>query len=212
MVMSTRSMNTASRATTRAAHLRCSCRPTSVSEAAVSMAVIGTPSRSRFANGFEAGRKAGGNASGDRPIGALILRGKGAYPAAAYAGPVDRGSFVGRQHHLAALTDAWSLASSGNAQFVFVDGEAGVGKTRLLEQFAEQARASGARVLRGDCVDLGAEGLPLAPATANPRGGGAAAGPSPAATGARSRPPRPLRASDRRGHLGRRSLRCTGLH
>lgn len=83
---------------------------------------------------------------------------------------MDRGSFVGRQHHLAALADARTSAYSGHPQVVFVGGEAGVGKTRLLEHFAEQTAAGGVLVLRGDCVDLGAEGLPLAPATAVLRG------------------------------------------
>lgn len=49
---------------------------------------------------------------------------------------------------------------------VIVGGEAGVGKTWLLDHVAHQADAAGVRVLRGDCVALGAEGLPLAPATA----------------------------------------------
>ena len=42
-------------------------------------------------------------------------------------------------------------------------GEAGIGKSRLIEEFAEEARASGARVLIGGCLELGESGLPYAP-------------------------------------------------
>lgn len=73
---------------------------------------------------------------------------------------------VGRQHQLAVLDDAWRVAQSGALQLVVVSGEAGAGKTRLLEHFASTAEAAGPRVLRSACVPLGAEGLPLAPATA----------------------------------------------
>jgi DNA-binding CsgD family transcriptional regulator len=46
---------------------------------------------------------------------------------------------------------------------VLLGGEAGVGKTRLVEQFAAAAQEQGARVLGGGCVPLGEEGLPFAP-------------------------------------------------
>ncbi|CAN5216694.1 hypothetical protein BH18ACT4_BH18ACT4_13820 [soil metagenome] len=38
-----------------------------------------------------------------------------------------------------------------------VGGEAGAGKTRLVGEFAAAATASGARVVVGGCVALGAE-------------------------------------------------------
>jgi predicted ATPase len=46
---------------------------------------------------------------------------------------------------------------------VVIGGEAGVGKTRLVEQLAATARERGVRVLGGGCVPLGEEGLPFAP-------------------------------------------------
>ena len=46
-----------------------------------------------------------------------------------------------------------------------VGGEAGVGKSRLVDDFAERSRGTGARVLTGGCLELGAEGLPFAPFT-----------------------------------------------
>ena len=42
-------------------------------------------------------------------------------------------------------------------------GESGVGKTRLVDELAARARAGGARVLRGDCVQLGEGELAYAP-------------------------------------------------
>jgi predicted ATPase len=47
-----------------------------------------------------------------------------------------------------------------------VGGEAGVGKSRLVREFAERAGGAGARVLTGGCLELGVESLPFAPFTA----------------------------------------------
>ena len=46
---------------------------------------------------------------------------------------------------------------------VFVGGEAGVGKSRLLGEMAAVAAAGGARVVTGACVALAADSLPYAP-------------------------------------------------
>ncbi|NUR85853.1 MAG: AAA family ATPase, partial [Nonomuraea sp.] len=72
--------------------------------------------------------------------------------------------FVGRSGELAALGAALSRVRSGSAATVLVGGEAGVGKTRLVAEFAE--RAGQARVLIGGCMELGTDGLPFAPFTA----------------------------------------------
>ncbi|WP_428964350.1 helix-turn-helix transcriptional regulator [Micromonospora fluostatini] len=70
---------------------------------------------------------------------------------------------VGRQHELDALRGALSRARAGEPTTVLVGGEAGVGKTRLLEEFAGRAVADGARILVGPCLELGESGLPFAP-------------------------------------------------
>src|SRR6266699_3223010 len=49
---------------------------------------------------------------------------------------------------------------------VLVGGEAGVGKSRLVREFAERSRGTGARVLIGGCLELGADSLPFTPFTA----------------------------------------------
>src|SRR5690606_22876991 len=74
--------------------------------------------------------------------------------------------FVGRQKELAALTDAFAEARAGNATAVLLGGEAGVGKTRLVQHFADDAAREGVRVLGGGCVELSTEGLAYAPFTA----------------------------------------------
>jgi DNA-binding CsgD family transcriptional regulator len=74
--------------------------------------------------------------------------------------------FVGRAEELAALDAAFARARGGRPSAVLIGGEAGVGKSRLVSEFAGRARAAGAaRVLRGQCLELSAEGLPFAPFT-----------------------------------------------
>ena len=47
-----------------------------------------------------------------------------------------------------------------------MSGEAGIGKTRLLTEFAARASAGGTRVLIGNCIELGDGELPHAPLAA----------------------------------------------
>jgi ATP/maltotriose-dependent transcriptional regulator MalT len=78
---------------------------------------------------------------------------------------VSSPEFIGRADELAALQTALDRATRGEAGAVFVAGESGVGKTRLLRELQRRAEAAGARVLRGDCVAFGAGELPYAPIT-----------------------------------------------
>ncbi|MBW8700647.1 Transcriptional regulatory protein LiaR [Streptomyces sp. MBT84] len=78
--------------------------------------------------------------------------------------------FVGRVDELTALQDALVRAGGsgapddgGEPQALLVGGEAGVGKTRLIEEFAAAATRAGAVVALGGCVEIGADGLPFAP-------------------------------------------------
>jgi ATP/maltotriose-dependent transcriptional regulator MalT len=76
-----------------------------------------------------------------------------------YVSPV----FVGRGAELETLLNALQSAVAGEPAVVLVGGEAGVGKTRLVEEAAARARQDGARVLTGSCIEFGGEGLPLSP-------------------------------------------------
>ncbi|MHC0430089.1 helix-turn-helix transcriptional regulator [Streptomyces sp. O3] len=71
--------------------------------------------------------------------------------------------FVGRASELTALNDALARGTAGEPQALLVGGEAGVGKTRLIEEFSARACREDAVVALGGCVEIGAEGLPFAP-------------------------------------------------
>ncbi|WP_405011480.1 AAA family ATPase [Kitasatospora sp. NBC_01539] len=71
--------------------------------------------------------------------------------------------FVGRGTECEALAAALRRADTGEPQAVLVGGEAGVGKTRLVEEFLATAAAAGAVTALGGCLEIGAEGLPYAP-------------------------------------------------
>jgi DNA-binding CsgD family transcriptional regulator/tetratricopeptide (TPR) repeat protein len=73
---------------------------------------------------------------------------------------------VGRADQLAVLEAALGPSRHGGPSVVLLGGEAGVGKSRLMTEFAARAGAAGARILTGGCVELGADGLPFAPFTA----------------------------------------------
>jgi DNA-binding CsgD family transcriptional regulator/tetratricopeptide (TPR) repeat protein len=71
--------------------------------------------------------------------------------------------FIGRADELSRLKATLDRAEQRRPQVVLLTGDAGVGKTRLLLEFAEQARRRGGRVLAGGCVELGDIGLAYLP-------------------------------------------------
>ena len=82
-----------------------------------------------------------------------------ASPPALTAGPL-----VGRQIEVAALIGWWQRAAHGTRQLVFVSGEAGVGKTTVVEMFLTRlATVSGVWTARGQCVEHYGEGEPYLP-------------------------------------------------
>ncbi len=60
---------------------------------------------------------------------------------------------LGRQRELAELERRLSRALAGECQFVVIAGEAGMGKTRLLQELESMARSRGILVLRGHFSD-----------------------------------------------------------
>jgi DNA-binding CsgD family transcriptional regulator/tetratricopeptide (TPR) repeat protein len=84
--------------------------------------------------------------------------------------PVMSRRFVGRSQELARLRELLARAAHLEPLVAVIGGEAGVGKTRLVEQLAATANQQGVRVLRGGCVPLGEEGLPFAPVVEALRG------------------------------------------
>lgn len=70
---------------------------------------------------------------------------------------------IGREREVAALRGALAEAAEGRPGLALVAGESGVGKSRLLSELAAVARDEGARVLSGECIELGDSELPYAP-------------------------------------------------
>jgi predicted ATPase len=68
---------------------------------------------------------------------------------------------------VAVLEEGLARARAGVVSTVLVGGEAGVGKTRLIREFAEWA--GDCRGLIGGCLELGTDGLPFAPFTGSCR-------------------------------------------
>ncbi|HEV7825580.1 MAG TPA: AAA family ATPase [Mycobacteriales bacterium] len=62
---------------------------------------------------------------------------------------------VGRVRELRVLDSALSEVGQGTTAAVFVTGESGVGKTRLLAAASDRMRTAGAVVLSGACLDIG---------------------------------------------------------
>ncbi|HXT90737.1 MAG TPA: AAA family ATPase, partial [Trebonia sp.] len=71
--------------------------------------------------------------------------------------------FIGRREELASLAGLLERAKAKEPAFALIGGEAGIGKTRLTRELAVLADDQGCCVLTGQCVELGGEGLPLAP-------------------------------------------------
>jgi DNA-binding CsgD family transcriptional regulator len=63
----------------------------------------------------------------------------------------ERGVFVGRHDELGLLRERWVEATTGRRRVVFAQGEAGIGKSRLVAEIAVVADRGGALVLLGHC-------------------------------------------------------------
>jgi ATP/maltotriose-dependent transcriptional regulator MalT len=64
---------------------------------------------------------------------------------------------------MARLHASLARAEVGAATAVLISGDAGVGKSRLIEELAKTASSRGGRVLVGRCLDVGETGLPYLP-------------------------------------------------
>jgi DNA-binding CsgD family transcriptional regulator len=74
--------------------------------------------------------------------------------------------FVGRVEEATRLEAAFEAAVAGSPQVRIVAGEAGVGKSRLLDEVAARAAGRSARILEGACLPTGDGGPPFAPIVA----------------------------------------------
>jgi DNA-binding winged helix-turn-helix (wHTH) protein/predicted ATPase len=76
-------------------------------------------------------------------------------PAAALVRPPTPapGNVLGRDAELSRLRASLDQAFAGNRQVVFVTGEAGIGKTTVVNALVASADALGARIARGQCLE-----------------------------------------------------------
>ena len=75
---------------------------------------------------------------------------------------VSSSRFVGREEQLTELREALAADASLPA-VVFLAGESGVGKSRLLAELIAAAESDGVRVIGGSCVELAEGEMPYAP-------------------------------------------------
>ena len=66
---------------------------------------------------------------------------------------VESGPLVGRRCELDELRTLWRRARGGRTIVAVVTGEAGIGKSRLVAQFATEVHREGGRVLLGSCFE-----------------------------------------------------------
>lgn len=76
--------------------------------------------------------------------------------------PSFEASLIGREEEWGALTKAWKAVRRGASRVLLIEGEAGVGKSRLAEEFLRWIVADGGTVLRGHGYDARA-GVPYEP-------------------------------------------------
>lgn len=80
-------------------------------------------------------------------------------------GAPAQGRFVGRRRERAGLDAAWTAALGGSARLVLLGGEAGIGKTRLAEEFVRWCARQGGAVAQARCLDTEGQ-LAYGPVTA----------------------------------------------
>ena len=76
--------------------------------------------------------------------------------------PSFESSLIGREEEWGTLVKGWKRIARGSGQIVLIEGEPGVGKTRLAEEFLRWVVAQGGGVLRGHGYD-GRAGIPYEP-------------------------------------------------
>src|SRR5262245_15216267 len=109
-----------------------------------------------------------------QPVGALTLKGK-SEPVAAYevvralprtplvaASSEGLTPLIGRGGELATLLTLFERAREGHGQVVFVVGDAGIGKSRLMHELHQRIGTDDVTWLQGRCISYG-RGIPLLP-------------------------------------------------
>lgn len=72
-------------------------------------------------------------------------------------------ALIARDEAAATLRRAFEAGRAGTAQVVIVRGEAGIGKTRMLQELRRGTESAGSVFALGQCVDMGEIGSPYTP-------------------------------------------------
>ncbi len=124
-------------------------------------------------------------------------------------------AFAGRDAELDQLRGALGSLDTTGARTILVGGDAGVGKTRLVEEFCARARAAGSLVAAGVCTPAEGGGLPYGPIVGvlrdlsrqlDERSGAALLTPARAALGLSDRPAVPVIGSTTAQEMGKTHL------
>ena len=111
-----------------AAHLQAAIKPNAV--------VISTATRRLIGDVFTLAEMELGSFKGaDKPVTAWQVIGEKTAPSRFAAHVTSLTGFVGRDQEIALLSDRWQLAVQGEGQVVLLAGEAGIGKSRIVEMF-----------------------------------------------------------------------------
>ena len=92
-----------------------------------------------------------GSSERDRLTAYGVLRRQPGAPAAS-AGASTTTAFVGRERELDQLWEAFSRAAQGHGQIVFLVGDAGIGKSRVLAEFSRRLAAEPHGWIEGHCA------------------------------------------------------------
>jgi class 3 adenylate cyclase/tetratricopeptide (TPR) repeat protein len=96
------------------------------------------------------------------PIQAFRVLGLGARTAEPEAGAAGVSPFVGRRREMEGLEELRKQAAGGEGQVAGLAGEAGSGKSRLLQEFRRRSRSPSTIFLSGRCLSYGG-GIPYLP-------------------------------------------------
>jgi len=76
-------------------------------------------------------------------------------PEKVHAPPDSSARFVGRQRELSFLVDSFQRAVESSGQVAFIAGDAGIGKSRLIEEFRRQLAGTDHLWIEGRCASYG---------------------------------------------------------
>jgi DNA-binding winged helix-turn-helix (wHTH) protein/tetratricopeptide (TPR) repeat protein len=113
------------------------------------------------AAGVTAGAPGGTRVSPAAPAGAAVAAADGAFELAGGGQHATGAVMIGRGRVLGRLGEAWQRAKAGQRQLTWIAGDAGIGKTTLIDGFVAENRPE--LIAHGQCVEQFGAGEPYLP-------------------------------------------------